>query len=73
LALYSSQWRTVSIKTAQMNHLAEDIHDFAGPRFTRLFELWQQEGDDGVRATGQAWLAGKSSGISYRKLSVDLG
>ena len=41
---------TRCLNTAQMNQLAEDIHDFAGPRFTRLFELWQQEGDDGVRA-----------------------
>jgi hypothetical protein len=40
---------TRSLNKVQMDQLAEDLHVFDGPRYTKLFELWLQEGDDGVR------------------------
>lgn len=40
---------TRSLNKTQMDRLAEDLHMFDGPRYIRLFELWLQEGDGGVR------------------------
>jgi len=41
---------TKELNKIQMDRLADDLHTFDGPRYTRLFDLWQQDGDDGVRA-----------------------
>ena len=41
---------TRSLDKLQIDQLAGDLHVFDGPRYTRLYELWLQEGDDGVRA-----------------------
>jgi hypothetical protein len=41
---------TKQLNKVQIDRLADDLHTFDGPRYTRLFELWQQDGDDGVRA-----------------------
>jgi len=41
---------TRSLNKAQIDQLAEDLHAFDGPRYTRLFQLWLQDGDDGIRA-----------------------
>jgi hypothetical protein len=41
---------TRQLNKGQMDRLADDLHTFDGPRYTRLFELWQQDGDDAVRA-----------------------
>ena len=41
---------TRSLNKVQIDQLAENLRAFDGPRYTRLYELWLQEGDDGVRA-----------------------
>jgi hypothetical protein len=50
---YRALWEkrdTRHLNKVQIDQLAEDLHVFDGPRYTRLFEVWQQEGDDAVRA-----------------------
>jgi len=37
------------LNTAQMNALAEDILELAGPYFDHLYDVWKQSGEDGLR------------------------
>jgi hypothetical protein len=41
---------TGNLNIAQMNALAEDIHDLSGPHFDHLYNVWKQSGAEGLRA-----------------------
>jgi hypothetical protein len=45
---------TRSLDKIQIDRLAEDLHVFDGPRYTRLYGVWLQEGDGGVRTELEA-------------------